>query len=251
MSRTGTLGRIVVLAMVMSTTVAAQPGGGPKPAGPRDQSLIVLPQKPDFVLWDGDKRIAPGTVGLVYQVEKVDRLRLLLAALGHGVRGWSPSSAVISLKLAEDYFTHAITIKPGDPFAYLMRAIARSEKGDADGAVRDLNEALARDPQYVPALVRRAALLRSRNQLERALADLDRATASDRHDPSAYVERARIPLHPQGIREGVGGPRPCDVPRLAGRDRQHLERPGPPGVEGHEEGLRSVRASVEKGPDAP
>jgi tetratricopeptide (TPR) repeat protein len=191
-------GRLVVLAAVLCTTAAGQSGGGRKPAargpaakpsGQADGSLIVLPQKPDFVLWDGDKRIEPGTVGLVYSVEQVDRFRLLLTAPGHGLRGWSPSSEVISLKLAEEYFTHAITIRPGDPYPYMMRGIVRSEKDDAKGALADLDEALKRDPKYVPALVRRASLLRAGNQHERALADVDRAIVIDGREPSAYVER--------------------------------------------------------------
>ena len=43
---------------------AAQPVGQPDP------NPIVLPQKTDFVLWDADRKIEPGTVGLVYKVER-------------------------------------------------------------------------------------------------------------------------------------------------------------------------------------
>ncbi len=150
---------------------------------------MVLPQKPDFVLWDADRKIEPGTVGLVYKVEQMDLLRLLLTAPSHGLRGWTHSSAVISLSLAEEYFTRAIAIKPADPFAYMMRSIARSQNGDNDGALADLDEALKRDPKYVPALVRRAAFLRARNQPDRALADIEQAIAVEGREPSAYVER--------------------------------------------------------------
>jgi tetratricopeptide (TPR) repeat protein len=177
------LRRVVVLSAVLGTTAMAQPVGQPDP------NLIVLQHKPDFVLWDADKKIEPGAVGLVYKVEQVDRFRLLLTAHSHGLRGWTQSSAVISLSLAEEYFTNAITIKPSDPFAYMMRGIARSEKGDDDGALADLDEALKRDPKYFPALVRRAAFLRARNQPDRALADVDQAIAVDGREPSAYVER--------------------------------------------------------------
>jgi tetratricopeptide (TPR) repeat protein len=179
-----TTGRLVVLAAVLSTTAAGQPAAQP------DWSMVVVQQKPEFVLWDADKRIEPGTVGLVYQVEQVNRLALLLTAPGHGLRGWSTAAAVISVKVAEEFFTQAIVIKPNDPFAYMMRGIVRSEKGNADGALADLNEALQKDPDYLPALVRRAAMLRARNLPDRAQEELDRAIAHDGRGPSAYVERA-------------------------------------------------------------
>ena len=191
--------RAVILAAVLGTTTLAQQNAGPKPspAGPAarpvgraDKKLIVLQVRPDFVLWDADRKIEPRTVGVVYQVEQLDRLRLLLNAQGHGLRGWTMSSAVISLDQAEEYFSNAITIKPGDPFAYLMRAIARSEKGDDARALADLDEALKHDARYVPALVRRAAFLRARNQVDRALADANQAIAIDEREPSAYVERS-------------------------------------------------------------
>jgi tetratricopeptide (TPR) repeat protein len=182
MSSMTTTSRVVVLAAILNATAAGQP----------NQSMIVVQQKPDFVLWDADKKIKPGAIGLVYNVERVDRFNLLLHAPGHGLCGWSPSSAVISLNLAEGFFTQAIVIHPSDPFAYMMRGIIRSEKGDADGALADLDEAIKRDPKYLPALVRRAAMLRARSLPDRAMADLHRATAVDGRDPSAIVERAAL-----------------------------------------------------------
>ena len=185
MSLMSTTGRVVVLAAILSTTAAAGP-----PAGQPNWAMIVVPQKPDFVLWDAQTRIEPETVGLVYNVEQVQGLNLLLNAPGHGTRGWTPSNAVISLKVGEEYFTQAILINPKDPFASMMRGIIRAEKGDADGAMADLDEALKKDASYRPALVRRAAMLRARNQPDRAQADLDRAIGLDGRDPTAYVERA-------------------------------------------------------------
>jgi tetratricopeptide (TPR) repeat protein len=199
MSSKLTVGRVMAIGAILCSIAAAQPVGGSgtsagaaamKPATHDDGSHIVLQQQPDFVLWDADKRIEPGTIGLVYRVEQVDGFRLLLNAPGHGLRGWTTSGAVISLKRAEAYFTQAIVTRPEDFFAYLMRGIARWERGDADGALADFDQALKRQPNDVPALVRRASLLRARLEFDRALADLDRAIASDGRDPSAHVERA-------------------------------------------------------------
>jgi tetratricopeptide (TPR) repeat protein len=194
-------GRVFALAVILTCTATAQTGGvakkpaprrTAKPAGRPEAPSIVLQQKPDFVLWDAERKIEPGAVGLIYRVEQADRFRLLLRVPGHGLRGWTPSSEVISLERAEAFFTQALGIRPDDPFAYLMRAIARAEQGNTDGALADLDKASERAPKYVPALVRRAALLRTRGQLDRALADLDRAMAMDGHEPAVPVERAVI-----------------------------------------------------------
>lgn len=181
-----TTARALTLAAILATTAAGQ---ATPPAEP-NWSMIVVQQKPDFVLWDADRKIEPGAVGLVYQVERVQRLALLLNAPGRGLRGWTSPREVISLLVAEDYFTKAIILDPKDPFACMMRGIVRAERGNADGAIADLDSALKRDPNYVPALVRRAAMLRARNQPDRALADLDRAIAVAGKDPSPYVGRA-------------------------------------------------------------
>jgi tetratricopeptide (TPR) repeat protein len=191
--------RSVALAAIFCTTAAAQPGGIPKrpargsappPNVQPDSSRVVLQQKPDFALWDAERKIEPREIGLLYEVEQVDRLRLLLKAPARGLRGWSMSSAVISLNLAEDFFTQSIKMRPDDPFGYLMRGIARSELGNSDGALADMDEAVKRSSNYVPALIRRARLVWARQQADRAIADLDRAIALDGREPAAYVERA-------------------------------------------------------------
>jgi Tfp pilus assembly protein PilF len=187
--------RFVGLAAILTTTVAAQPARLPRPAAGRppgrsDAPRIVLQQKPDFALWDADRRIETRAIGLAYEIEQADRFRLLLKVPAHGLRGWSTAGAVIALPTAEAFFTASIAIRPDDPFGYFMRGVARSLTGNADGAMADLDDALKRDPNYVPALVRRAALSRARRQADRAIADVERAIGIDGREPSAHVERA-------------------------------------------------------------
>ena len=90
-------------------TTAAQAAG--TEAGRPDPTVIVFQQKPDFALWsrqeDRDRGRRAGLRGRAGRP-----VPLLLAAPGHGLRGWTHSSAVISLRLAEEYFTQAITIRP-------------------------------------------------------------------------------------------------------------------------------------------
>lgn len=195
-------GRIILLAAFLTGTAAAQ--GPTAGQGGPNWSMIVVQRKPDFCLWDADRKVEPGEIGLVYHVDKIERSHVLLTVPGRGVRGWTPSNAVISLAVAEDYFTQGTLINPDDPFAYMMRGIVRAERGNAKGAMADLDEAVRRGPGYVPALVRRAAMLRARDQpararapfylargdAERALFDLDEVIRLSPGSALAHNERA-------------------------------------------------------------
>jgi hypothetical protein len=133
------------LVAILTTTVAAPPAqAGPSAAGRVDAPRIVLQRKPDFALWDAERKIAPGAVGLAYEVERSDRLHLLLRVPADGLRGWARAGTVIAVPAAEAFFTSSITIRPDDPFGYFMRAVARSLTGNADGAIADLDEAIKR-----------------------------------------------------------------------------------------------------------
>jgi hypothetical protein len=156
MSAMSALGRTILLVAALSPTAASE--GSRAGPGEPNWSIIVVQQRPELILWDADRKIEPGAIGLVYMVEQVEGSNLLLCAPGRGLRGWTPSDAVFSLKLGEEFFTLATGIQPDDPFAYMMRAIVRLEKGNSDDALCDLEEAARLDPEYVPGLVRFAAV---------------------------------------------------------------------------------------------
>ena len=161
------------LAIIVATEVqGGQPGDGLDLSGQtvpaqrtsdQNPTTMAIQIAPDFVLWDGNQKIIPRMTGLPYQIEQRAGSRLLLSAPSQGLRGWASSKSVVSLDRAEAYFSYAIKANPRNPFAFLMRGVARRESGDLDHAMADFDEALRLDPKYVPAWVERASLWRARN----------------------------------------------------------------------------------------
>ncbi|MFI5456138.1 MAG: tetratricopeptide repeat protein [Isosphaerales bacterium] len=160
-----------------------------KSSRPEERASECVQRTPSFGLWDAGRKIAPGAAGHVYVVEQSDGNRLLLSDLTEGLRGWTPSGAVIPLRQAEPFFSQQITANPRSAFAFLMRGVVRYENDDLDHAVADVDEALRLDPKYVPALIVRGYLWQWRNRLDQALADLDKAIELDSRNSYAFVER--------------------------------------------------------------
>jgi tetratricopeptide (TPR) repeat protein len=84
-------------------------------------------------------------------------------------------------------------VQDGPETAYLwfQRAAAR-EQEDTEGRLSDLDQALALDSGYAPALHFRAVLRQGKSDYDGALADIDRAVEANRYDPQLYLLKANI-----------------------------------------------------------
>jgi tetratricopeptide (TPR) repeat protein len=76
---------------------------------------------------------------------------------------------------------------PEKPDAYLHRARALLLLDDEEGALRDLDEAIARDREFVPARLLRASIFRTRGQLDAAEAEMVRARQSREEWGEAWI----------------------------------------------------------------
>jgi tetratricopeptide (TPR) repeat protein len=159
---------------------------------PRDLTKEFMQKAPDFTLEYGGRRVSPNMPGLFYHGERIEGDRLLLENRHRDLRGWVPVSAVVPVTEAEAFFSQEILRYPRDSFAFLMRALARLEKDDREGALADLNEALRREPKNAAARVTRAFLLRIRQQPEQALAEASKAVALDPRNCYVLEQRAMI-----------------------------------------------------------
>src|SRR5260221_591619 len=88
-------------------------------------------------------------------------------------------AAISDLAQALADYTRAIKLNPNDDQAYYNRAIARNDKGDADGALADYDQAIRIDPKYTDAYVNRAEIKAGQENWDAAIADLNRAIALD------------------------------------------------------------------------
>jgi tetratricopeptide (TPR) repeat protein len=146
----------------------------------------------EFSLREGDKKVRPKHVGIIYRREKAEGDRLLLSARYQGVEGWAPASAVIALTEAEPFFSREILQHPRDSFAFLMRGIVRFANDDTDHAIADLNEALGIDPNNVAALATRGLLWQARDRPEEALADVNKALELDARNSDVFADRGML-----------------------------------------------------------
>ena len=187
-----------MLALICASATASDLGHTPKiktsliprkTSSARDRASEVVQRSPEFVLWDGNKKIAPSSAGHVFRVEKIDKDRLLLSDMNEGLRGWAAATSIVVLAEAEALFSAQITANPRSAFAFLMRGVVQCENDDFDQAVADLDQALKIDPKYVPALIERAYLRQWRNQLDEAIADVSIAIELDPRNSYAFVER--------------------------------------------------------------
>ena len=160
-----------------------------KSSSTQDRSFEYMQKTPDFSLNDGSSKTIPSGVGYICLLERSQGDQLLLAIRSQGLRGWAPASSLVPLNHAETFFSQQILANPRDPFAYLMRGMARFENDDLDRAFADVDEAIRLQPTYVPALVERAYLWQCRNRLDLALADANQAIKLDSQNSYAYVER--------------------------------------------------------------
>ena len=149
----------------------------------------VVQRTPDFALWDGNTKIIPSRVGLIYRIERGERDRLLISLPSQGLQGWVPRDSVVEYNQAEDYFTTELDLKPETSFAYLMRAIVCQDSNRLSRTFDDLETAIQLDPRNVSARIERAFLWQARNRLDLAMADVSRAIQADPRSRDAYVER--------------------------------------------------------------
>ncbi len=72
------------------------------------------------------------------------------------------------------------------PVEYFASAKAKYEKGDLEGAIADLDRAIAINPKYGDAYTWRGAAKGARGDVEGAIADFERAIAINPKDDAAY-----------------------------------------------------------------
>ena len=76
--------------------------------------------------------------------------------------------------------------------AYINRSGAYRAKGDLDRAIADLDKALQLDPKSATALTERASIYHAKGDLNRAIADFDAAIAARPHSAAVFYGRGEV-----------------------------------------------------------
>ena len=96
---------------------------------------------------------------------------------------------------AVTWFTTAIEEAPQKPFAFYYRARAYRALGEIDKALADVNRAIVLRPEGFEYFVLRASLERQRGQFDESFKEADAVVAASPNDPNAYVAAAEIDIN--------------------------------------------------------
>jgi tetratricopeptide (TPR) repeat protein len=105
------------------------------------------------------------------------------------------------LATAARFFTRALELKPGDPYALNSLAAVSQELGDPEKALRCFDEAITSHPEFANAWVGKAMLLNARNQPAQVIEVLDsmfsRAEVTDARSQPIFSEGRKLYLNTQ------------------------------------------------------
>ncbi|XP_065567019.1 uncharacterized protein LOC136031402 isoform X3 [Artemia franciscana] len=96
---------------------------------------------------------------------KEDRKSLFASILGQGDAKYKKYDA----KGAQDCYTRALEIQPGDKVALVARSRCKLQLGDIPGSLEDVDKALEADPYYIKALHQKGEALFENGDFENAL----------------------------------------------------------------------------------
>ena len=149
----------------------------------------IVQKRPDFSVQAGSEPIERTLVIDVWRVEKVDGSRVFLTGETFGITGWALSDHIISVESGVEYFSRQIRERPGDGFAYVMRARIWRDQGVFDRAMADASEAIRVQPGCAIAYEARAINGLEKREVDNALADCNEALRINPRLASAYYTR--------------------------------------------------------------
>ncbi len=117
-----------------------------------------------------------------------DRLDLVRLQLGTG-QGLGVKDDFVLLSDAEAFFTTAIAVKPTAE-SYYLRAAARNRRGDYDGALKDIDEAIKLDARNASLLMERAGIQEVRKDFRAAVGDYNEVVKLQNKNPYAHASLA-------------------------------------------------------------
>jgi tetratricopeptide (TPR) repeat protein len=159
-----------------------------KPQGDDRIGKRVVQKNRDFVLRVEKQVVDRKSTLQTYLVEQVNGQWLWLRA--EGIAGWARADLVVPVEQAIAYYTDYVRDHPDDPFGYSMRAtLLLDEKKDADGALKDYNEAVRLDPSIDAVHANRGNLWAARKEYDKAIADYTEAIRLNPAEPLSFSGR--------------------------------------------------------------
>src|SRR5205807_2334906 len=133
--------------------------------------IVVDPQK--------DRRL--------YKVERTSGRWVWVAS--DTMSGWVKADDIIPFATAADYYTDEIRKDPKAAWAYNMRGLIRSDKGEVDKAIDDFSKAIQADPRGASFYNNRGNTWLAKKAYDKAIADFDESIGLAPRNAMAYNNR--------------------------------------------------------------
>lgn len=173
--------RRLLLAPLLMLLGAEAPPGGAQPAGapPIERMLSALAAAPD----EQTAAVLEAHIETAWTSRIPPSAALLLGRARRELQGGSNEEAL-------DDYSLAVDLDPDNPEIYRRRAEARMQVGDLDGAVRDIEEVVRREPRHYAAFADLSRVAEQRGDWRGAYAAWQRVMALDPKTPGG-AERLR------------------------------------------------------------
>jgi tetratricopeptide (TPR) repeat protein len=237
------IGLMLVLAITL-----VDPGPLHAQAGQGWIGKRVVQKSSNFALRNDNRSVVRmGTDLHFFRVERMDRVaqRLWLKAEGKGTGGWAPISQLVPVDQAIEFFTARIQARPTDTYSYGMRAALWRDRNELDRALSDLNELIRLSPKSAAGYISRGAIWEIKGDYDKAIADYNAAIRVDPRSTIAYYGRGGAWRHRDESGKAI-----ADYNAAIRRDLQPRQWPGhqgrrcarSPPLVGHPAGRRPGRS---------
>jgi tetratricopeptide (TPR) repeat protein len=182
--------RILIVALALMCSALPVNAGDPSWTG-KD---VVLTRAGVKLEVPAGEKIAPRTSGIARDVT----FRVLMEKDGRILiesprqRGWIARGDAVLLDQAVTYFTEQVARNPKDGHAFTARGVVLMSKDELDKSLADLNKAIELDPKATLAYYHRANLAYGRQQYDKALEDYNTVIEYDPEFDWAYHVRGWI-----------------------------------------------------------
>jgi tetratricopeptide (TPR) repeat protein len=124
-----------------------------------------------------------------FRVEQVAGASVWITAADRRTSGWVNGDELVLVDRAVDYFSRRTRENPGDSFSFAARAILWRDQGELDKAIADHDKAIRLDPKAGAYYCSRGLTWQLKKRDDRALADFDQAVALDPGSVPALIGR--------------------------------------------------------------
>jgi tetratricopeptide (TPR) repeat protein len=183
------LGRFLVLGLVLSRSLLAQPSARVR----IDDGWIgqrVVQRFAKLTLRINDEPVEGNDdTRHFYRVAQVDGASLLLEPEGQGKGGWAAAVEVIRVAEALNFFRQETRRNPKEAFSFAMLGLLSGDRNEHDLAIRSYDEAIRLEPQNAASYTGRARSWYAKNEYEHAIADYNAAIVRDPKNTVAHIGR--------------------------------------------------------------